>query len=348
MIETNTYTKLPGRGLKKGGTALIVRTRARLYMGKNHLLCVYNTGYTEDYKRFYYKDIQALVTCRTSRGKTLNIVFGALTAFHVLVTMLIGSPWNIISSSIAGLFLLLLLANIFRGPTSKAYLLTAVTMEDLPSLCRMKNALKVLELLRPVIEAAQGKLSKEDIQSRSSEIRMREMPDKAPAGTRPVRRAAPSSDSKPASSYNGTFHMVLFMLLLLCSAYSAVDVYVNHIAVTYAGIAIGSAAVIFAILSAVRQYGSAMPGGIIGLTWSALFYLLFESVILYGIYIFTGIMHPDALRSRGKLLMLYSSLDPFENMFLMGALIFSAVFYFIAGSAGLILLRKFRSSIRGV
>ena len=151
-------------------------------MGADHLLCLYNTGYTEDYKRFYYKDIQAIVTCRTSKGKTLNIVFGALIAFHAFIAFLAGNPWNIVFPSIAGFFSLFLFINILLGPTSKSYLLTAVTTEELPSLCRLKNALKVIDLLRPAIETAQGRLSTENIRLKSDEIQMREMPAKGPCG----------------------------------------------------------------------------------------------------------------------------------------------------------------------
>ncbi len=347
MTGKDSYIILPGRGLKKGGTALIVRTRARLYMGADHLLCLYNTGYTEDYKRFYYKDIQAIVACGTSKGKTLNIVLGVLIALHALISFLAGNPWNIIFPSIAVFFSLFLVINILLGPTSKSYLLTAVTTEELPSLCRLKNALKVIDLLRPVIETAQGRLSTEDIRLKSAEIQMREMPVSVPAGTRSIRRAAPSSSVGPVSNYSGIFHIVLFPLLVLCAAYSAVDIVMNHIAVTYAGIIIISVTVIFAILSAIKQHGSAMQGGLIGLTWSALIYLLVHSLLLYGIYIFTGIMNPASMGSQAKMLLLYTSLDPFGNPFLMGVQVLSAAYYFVSGIAGLVLLKKFRSSPRG-
>ena len=347
MTGKDSYTRLPGRGLKKGSTALIVRTRARLYMGTDHLLCLYNTGYTEDYKRFYYKDIQAIVTCRTSKGKTLNIVFGALIAFHAFIAFLAGNPWNIVFPSIAGFFFVVPFYKYSFGATSKSYLLTAVTTEELPSLCRLKNALKVTGILRPVIETSQGSLSTEDIRLRSDEIQMREMPARGPAGIRPIRRAAPSSSVGPVSNYSGIFHMVLFPLLVLCAAYSAVDIAMNHIAVTYAGIIIAAATFIFAILSAIKQHGSAMQGGLIGLTWSALIYLLVHSLLLYGIYIFTGIMNPAAMGSQAKMLLLYTSLDPFKKPFLMGVQILSAAYYFVSGVTGLVLLKKFRSSPRG-
>jgi hypothetical protein len=45
------YHRLPGRGRKRGGFLLTVaRIRARLWAGKDHLLLVYNSGYTEDYR----------------------------------------------------------------------------------------------------------------------------------------------------------------------------------------------------------------------------------------------------------------------------------------------------------
>ena len=34
---------------------------ASLWQGKDHLLSIDSSGYTEEYKRFYYRDIQAII-----------------------------------------------------------------------------------------------------------------------------------------------------------------------------------------------------------------------------------------------------------------------------------------------
>ena len=58
---------------------------------------------------------------------------------------------------------MLLLINMYRGPTCETKLLTAVQTEKLHSLHRLKNAFKVMDRLRPHIQSAQGTLSREDL-----------------------------------------------------------------------------------------------------------------------------------------------------------------------------------------
>lgn len=150
--NTREYTRLPGRGFKKGGFFAVFRIRARLWLGRDHLLCVYNKKYEEDYKRFYYKDIQAIIIHKTNRAKAWNIIFGIFAAiFAVRITEL----WPL-----TGFFLLLMLINRLRGPTCACTLQTAVSKEYLPSLSRLRNAEKAVNRLMPLIEKAQGKLSK--------------------------------------------------------------------------------------------------------------------------------------------------------------------------------------------
>jgi hypothetical protein len=156
ITKKKEYSRLPGRGLK-------LRTRAGLYIGKDHLLCLYNTGYAEDYKRFYYKDIQAIVTCKTERGKVWNIMFGIFAIIFALLSFTVNDIWRTIFLLITGFFLLFLIINWLQGPTCISRLYTSVTKEELPSLGRLKNAMKVMDRLRPIIENAQGKLTSEEI-----------------------------------------------------------------------------------------------------------------------------------------------------------------------------------------
>jgi hypothetical protein len=128
-------------------------------LGKDHLLQIETSGYTEAYKRFYFRDIQALILCRTDTWLYYAVVFAALASLFALIALLGGGPivaW--IFGCLAALFALCLLIDLVAGPTSKSYLRTAVQTEGLVSLNRVHRARKVFGVLHPLITAAQGEL----------------------------------------------------------------------------------------------------------------------------------------------------------------------------------------------
>src|SRR5438046_7646001 len=75
------YWRLPGRGAG-------LLSYSRLWLGPCHLLLARMAFFSEEYKRFYFRDIQAVVTRRTTLREILNailavtgIVFGVMCVF---------------------------------------------------------------------------------------------------------------------------------------------------------------------------------------------------------------------------------------------------------------------------
>src|SRR5213082_404842 len=58
--------------------AVVSSGNSSLWLGKDHLLCIDTSGYTENYKRFYFRDIQALLIRKTGRRKWWGLVFAVL------------------------------------------------------------------------------------------------------------------------------------------------------------------------------------------------------------------------------------------------------------------------------
>jgi hypothetical protein len=158
------YQRLPGEGTKKR----IFFGFTRLYLGKDHLLCVYNSAYTEDYRRFYFKDIQSIVIGINSTRERLSVRFAGAALFLLLFAFWRGGYWSVFFMILACLFLLNALINWRRGPTCTCRLSTAASQEELPSLGRLQNAMKVIEVLKPLISECQGTLSHEDIRMKAS------------------------------------------------------------------------------------------------------------------------------------------------------------------------------------
>lgn len=146
-------------------------TRSNLWLGRDHLLCVETEGYTEKYRRFYFRDIQAITLRRTSRATAIAVGTGAFTVlFALLATTIDQAQARWFFGILAGTCAIPLLINLVRGPTCKCELRTAVQTENVPSMSRVRRARKVLNQIRPLIAEAQGQLAPEDIARRFREI----------------------------------------------------------------------------------------------------------------------------------------------------------------------------------
>ena len=161
--------------MRRAGFFTAVATRSSLWLGKDHLLCIDSNGYGEDYKRFYFRDIQGLTMRRTRRRFWWTIVLLASGLLALAVALFVRSMTgdvgaNIFWGVIAALLGIPLIINLARGPTCVCHLHTAVQVEELPSLKRFRRARKVLDRLRPLIAGAQGQLAPEQIPARMQEL----------------------------------------------------------------------------------------------------------------------------------------------------------------------------------
>jgi len=151
--------------------AVISSGNSSLWLGKDHLLCIDTNGYTENYKRFYFRDIQAFLIRKTPRYKWWSVVTGLLAAGFLLPIAFSTEVWlQYIFGVVGGLFSLIFVINLALGPSSACQLRTAVQLEELPSLNRLRRTRKELDRLRPLLVAAQGALPPEEIFSRVREF----------------------------------------------------------------------------------------------------------------------------------------------------------------------------------
>lgn len=195
MADLKYQRLTPARARSQFAVAFMARSS--LWLGDDHLLLVETNGYTESYKRFYFRDIQAISIQQTNRYRW----WAGITGFFALVFLILAiatmpktSPvqWNggeiaggIFLGGIAGLGLLFLVINWILGPTCRCFLRTAVQTEELPSLCRERRTRKVFDQIRPQIVAAQGQLTLEEVSAHFHRIVMAKDP------TQPIQPADP-------------------------------------------------------------------------------------------------------------------------------------------------------------
>jgi len=183
-----------------------------LWTGEDHLLAVESTGYSEDYTRYYFKDIQALVSRRTPRGIILSAALGLLTAICLFPAVSTGSGGRVWIVP-AGFFLLLLFINLFRGPTCRCHLYTELGSNELPTLSRLRKVKKLVDRLHPLIALSQGEVDRDQISVLTAAALTGPAPTVAPAARPSIPPSpAPQGIAPPCS---GKMHLYAFLLLVL-------------------------------------------------------------------------------------------------------------------------------------
>ena len=148
------YRKLPGRrrGFIFGSS---------VWMGTDHLLLVKSARFREEYKGFYFRDIQAIVTARAPRVhiSTRTALIGALWSVACSVALAVGAAarmpieWVLWSVGV-GLAIAWTYVSAVRSCRCRIY--TAVSSEELPSLYRTWTARRFLAAVEPAVAQAQG------------------------------------------------------------------------------------------------------------------------------------------------------------------------------------------------
>lgn len=236
------YRRLPGRPL----SAL---RRDSLWVADDHLLSVRSNRFSEDYRRYYFRDIQAITIQRTSPISPWTYATGALAAAFLAPGLLFEFQ-NAFLWVLGGLFLALTLLLIGRGPACACYIQTAVSRDQLGSLRWISVADKALRILQPYIDQVQGPLSEEMVS--------------LPLGPPPLPTSAVTPPPLPARKLpeTGWGYEFLFVLFLLDSLHS-------YLSLSHKGTAMNVAAWIILISEIVcmpwlliRQRRFEVPGAI--------------------------------------------------------------------------------------
>jgi hydrogenase/urease accessory protein HupE len=146
------YTPIPELG--SGWGSLQVGMRSRLYTGADHLLLVQSTGYTEDYRRVFFRDIRYVVAEGSHRhfwiSFALAAIIGALCLLH-----LAHLPWMPILIVIVP-FVVGLTINLIRGPACNCYINTGVQTLRIPTPARLNKMPVFVDFLKTKTPAPLG------------------------------------------------------------------------------------------------------------------------------------------------------------------------------------------------
>ncbi len=151
------YTKLTPRHRTFGGYT-------QLWLAADHLLLLSNNRFSEQYQRFSFTDIQAIVVTQRPSQLVLQIVMILAALAWMGLWFAVDSKFAKWAIELSGVLALLWpIVDIARGPRCRCFLRTRVSGEVLEPVSRIRTANSFLALIRPVIESAQGALSAEAV-----------------------------------------------------------------------------------------------------------------------------------------------------------------------------------------
>ena len=161
MKKTKLYSKLPGVTYNSLGSDTV-------WAGLDHLLLMRSNGMSENYRRFYYKDILGIVITRTRKAYVILLLILAFTLITGGFTYALWQNGQTSASLSIGIMFLVfftfLLGLLIKGSSCQCCIITAVQKENIPAVQYLKQALAMMAILKPLITKAQGVLAPDDVE----------------------------------------------------------------------------------------------------------------------------------------------------------------------------------------
>ncbi len=131
----------------------------------DHLLCIKSHGYSEDYKRFFFDDINWIKLVPVKLSLLIDVILGsgALVTFVLAATVSKDSSifaW--ILAGVAFLVVVYIIINHLLGPSAKMIIQTYNQQDELV-FKRYKKAAKVLKVFKAYVNDAQGAISNAEL-----------------------------------------------------------------------------------------------------------------------------------------------------------------------------------------
>lgn len=155
-IGSITYTKASRR-------AGSVVTHHQLWKGPDHFLLIKEIGWIEEYKRFYFSDIQSITVRQTAAYLVWALVLPLLALFVAGIgqTMDASAPFYI---AVGLIFLVILSLHLLQGPTCSCWMQTGINKEKLLMFRRVRQVRKFWNKTAFELIDVQGPFSLEEME----------------------------------------------------------------------------------------------------------------------------------------------------------------------------------------
>ncbi|MEN6485021.1 MAG: hypothetical protein ABFD98_09075 [Syntrophobacteraceae bacterium] len=329
------YIRLPG---SRHG----LFSKSTLWLADDHLLVVEFNGYTESYKHFPYKDIQALIARKTSRHKVWSIVLAVCATLPLGSFMRVllnphaqATFWTFLAAAVSALCLAFLAVNLFRGPTCVCHLQTSLGLHELPSLRHLRHFRSALAKLRPLVASFQGPAP--DLRSgtqAAARVRTRkDTPFRAPIGP-----------AEKADGYGGRIHLALYGLLLLSAALSSYTYWHANIPVIVLNALLTLAVLFLAFMAMYRERRFKVPATMKVLSRVVVIAVIVQRLFEYFFSLAYSIVlkRPDLIQDQYAMFRTMIELRPAQNAFLSVASLSGIIVLSVCGLMGLAAFHAWR------
>ena len=145
--------------------------KSRLLLVDDHILQCNTIAGSEEYRRFFFKDLKSITVFRTIASKINNIIMSILALIFTLLIIVIYFFASRDALEVVGVILgvivlidiIILVINIIKGPSSKTIITTLNSQDTLVLSGRFYKTKKVIDSLREYIVKEQGEFSQRDI-----------------------------------------------------------------------------------------------------------------------------------------------------------------------------------------
>ena len=214
MTPEFPYVQLPGayRGFFR---------KASLWEGVDHVLSVSGSRFHEEYRRFYYRDVQAFVVERTARAGSLGwwSVLLILLIIAIIATVENDPRYSWVALVVLSLLVIIRLEITFRR-SCRCSIQTAVSRELLPSLMRRAATEAVIARLQTRIAAEQGELPG-DIPASEDDVTAAILPpDPANPAPSQVLEEAATRERRQLATRSVNFAILALFVLLFNSVFT--------------------------------------------------------------------------------------------------------------------------------
>lgn len=331
--KNRKYKRLPGRPFALFGAR-------SLWQGDDHLLWVESVFFMENYKRFFYRDIQSIVVQRGGVHTLWSAIWGVPAFICCLVAFLVqGTPY--VSGIFASVFLLALGINLVLGPSCSVYLQTGVQIQKIESLKRIRTARKAIARIKELVEAAQGPLVKTR-QLSANAAGVRRAPSSEPLHA--LSAAGQQAGQKaPAEAFNPLLHNILFGCLLALGVLESAQLVLKSLSIAVLAALLHGGILVLVIVSLTRWHRHIKETLTARINWLALVFIVLESAVGYALYIAAAFSNPQINYHHWELFKSMFQLQMTDHpLALTGHLIY-AIGSLLLGISGMLAVRRLPS-----
>lgn len=287
---SDTPTAVPAYRRMRG-RSLVPFFSAGCWLADDHLLYVEVAGFVERYRRFHFRDIEAIVVLPNTRANLWALVWSLplLVGLAILIPAILkGSAAGVVAGAIVlAVALLPMIVHLARGPMCTTVIQTRINRQALRSLGRRRDADRAVEELRPLIEQAQGAYAAEAFEAArwagQGGPAAAADPGAAPVLAVPVAVAAPARPPpRLLGAESGLWHRVLCVALWVETLVCGLAIGWRNAPMTAAVLLVGLVVFGLGVTVLARQATRLVPAQLRAWAWTLFAYVLVRGVVAYG------------------------------------------------------------------